>query len=115
MNEGVVVAVGPGRRTKEGELLAPSVREGDKVLLPEYGGAMVKLNDKECVAGPACVWGVGGGERAGGGGCGQSGARWGARPRPQGPADGTRTHTARARARRLFLYRDDEILGVLTE
>ncbi len=47
MNEGVVLAVGPGRRNKDGELIAVSVQEGDKVLLPEYGGSPVKLNDKE--------------------------------------------------------------------
>ncbi|KIZ02813.1 chaperonin [Monoraphidium neglectum] len=62
VNEGVVLAVGPGRRTKDGDLLPPSVKEGDKVLLPEYGGSLVKLNDKE-----------------------------------------------------LFLYRDDELLGILAD
>jgi len=46
-NEGVVLAVGPGRRTKDGELFPPSVKEGDKVLLPEYGGALVKMDNKE--------------------------------------------------------------------
>jgi len=47
VNEGVVLAVGPGRRTKDGEVVPPSVKEGDKVLLPEYGGSLVKLNEKE--------------------------------------------------------------------
>jgi len=47
VNEGVVLAVGPGRRTKDGELFPPSVKEGDKVLLPEYGGALVKMDNKE--------------------------------------------------------------------
>lgn len=47
VNEGVVLAVGPGRRTKDGTLLPPSVKEGDKVLLPEYGGALVKMDNKE--------------------------------------------------------------------
>jgi chaperonin GroES len=41
------VAVGPGRRTSTGDLIPPSVKEGDKVLLPEYGGSMVKLDSKE--------------------------------------------------------------------
>jgi co-chaperonin GroES (HSP10) len=102
VNEGKVVAVGPGRRDKDGALLplgapliarsaprrsalcsthtrnrarsallaavsscvrAPSpdvpqriathcalgVAKGDRVLLPEYGGQPVKLNDVECV------------------------------------------------------------------
>lgn len=47
VNEGLVVAVGPGRRTSTGDLIPPSVKEGDKVLLPEYGGSMVKLDSKE--------------------------------------------------------------------
>lgn len=47
VNEGVVIAVGPGRRSKDGELLPVGVKEGDKVLLPEYGGNLIKLQDKE--------------------------------------------------------------------
>ncbi|GLC44371.1 hypothetical protein PLESTB_000476600 [Pleodorina starrii] len=47
VNEGIVLAVGPGRRTKDGELIPVGVREGDRVLLPEYGGNQVKLLDKE--------------------------------------------------------------------
>ena len=47
MNEGVITAVGPGRRDKDGQLIPMSVKEGDKVLLPEYGGSLIKLNDKE--------------------------------------------------------------------
>eukprot|EP00199_Chlamydomonas_sp_CCMP681_P003969 CAMPEP_0119107924 /NCGR_PEP_ID=MMETSP1180-20130426/12378_1 /TAXON_ID=3052 ORGANISM="Chlamydomonas cf sp, Strain CCMP681" /NCGR_SAMPLE_ID=MMETSP1180 /ASSEMBLY_ACC=CAM_ASM_000741 /LENGTH=103 /DNA_ID=CAMNT_0007093473 /DNA_START=32 /DNA_END=343 /DNA_ORIENTATION=+ len=47
VNEGLVLAVGPGRRGKDGEVIAISVREGDKVLLPEYGGAMLKLGGPE--------------------------------------------------------------------
>ncbi len=42
-----MVAVGPGRRTREGEVIPVSVKEGDKVLLPEYGGSQVKLENKE--------------------------------------------------------------------
>lgn len=47
INQGTVVAVGPGRRTSTGELVPVSVKEGDKVLLPEYGGTQVKLQEKE--------------------------------------------------------------------
>ena len=47
INQGTVVAVGPGRRTSTGELVPVAVKEGDKVLLPEYGGTSVKLQDKE--------------------------------------------------------------------
>jgi chaperonin GroES len=47
VNEGVVLAVGPGRRNKDGDLIPVGVKEGDKVLLPEYGGSQVKLDSKE--------------------------------------------------------------------
>jgi len=44
-----VVAVGQGTRLTDGTLQPPLVQQGDKVLLPEYGGNMVKLNGKEYV------------------------------------------------------------------
>ena len=52
MNEAKVLAVGPGRRKADGELIPVSVAEGDNVLLPEYGGQPVKMAGEECV----CVW-----------------------------------------------------------
>lgn len=45
--EATVVAVGPGARTNQGELVAPSVKVGDTVLLPEYGGTKLEMEDKE--------------------------------------------------------------------
>lgn len=47
VHHGVVVAVGPGARNNQGEIIPPSVQVGDKVLLPEYGGTKVELGDKE--------------------------------------------------------------------
>ncbi|XP_010922052.1 10 kDa chaperonin, mitochondrial isoform X1 [Elaeis guineensis] len=47
LNSGKVVAVGPGARDRDGNLVPVSVKEGDVVLLPEYGGTEVKLGDKE--------------------------------------------------------------------
>ncbi|CAM8956468.1 unnamed protein product [Rhodiola kirilowii] len=47
LNSGTVVAVGPGARDKSGNTIPVSVKEGDTVLLPEYGGTQVKLGDKE--------------------------------------------------------------------
>ena len=44
-----MVEVGPGARSKDGQLIAPSVKKGDRVLLPEYGGSAVKLGDAEFV------------------------------------------------------------------
>lgn len=47
ISEGTVVAVGPGGRNKNGDLIPISLNVGDKVLLPEYGGTKVKLNDEK--------------------------------------------------------------------
>ncbi|VAH43272.1 unnamed protein product [Triticum turgidum subsp. durum] len=43
LNSGKVIAVGPGSRDKEGKLIPVALKEGDHVLLPEYGGLEVKL------------------------------------------------------------------------
>lgn len=42
-----VVAVGPGLKNDKGEVVPTSVQTGDKVLLPEYGGTKVEIEDKE--------------------------------------------------------------------
>ncbi|KAL5580313.1 hypothetical protein UlMin_012755 [Ulmus minor] len=47
LNSGKVVAVGPGARDRDGKLIPVHVKEGDTVLLPEYGGTQVKLGEKE--------------------------------------------------------------------
>ncbi|CAA3018244.1 10 kDa chaperonin-like [Olea europaea subsp. europaea] len=47
LSSGKVVAVGPGLRDKAGNTIPVAVKEGDTVLLPEYGGTQVKLDDKE--------------------------------------------------------------------
>ena len=46
-NEGTVVAAGPGERDVTGNLHATTLSVGDKVLLPEYGGSKVKLDEEE--------------------------------------------------------------------
>jgi chaperonin GroES len=46
-NEGEVVAVGPGERDVSGNLHVCTVKPGDKVLLPEYGGTKVKIDEDE--------------------------------------------------------------------
>ncbi|CAG9859636.1 unnamed protein product [Phyllotreta striolata] len=43
--QGTVVAVGQGTRLQNGSFAAPQVKEGDKVLLPEYGGTKVNVED----------------------------------------------------------------------
>lgn len=49
INEGVVLAVGPGKRDKDGTLLPMGVKVDDKVLLPQYGGSEVEIEDEELV------------------------------------------------------------------
>lgn len=46
-NEGTVVAVGPGEKDMSGTMHPTSLKSGDTVLLPEYGGHKVKIDDEE--------------------------------------------------------------------
>ena len=46
-NQGQVLAVGPGYKTRDGDLVEVSVKVGDQVLLPEYGGLPLKLDNEE--------------------------------------------------------------------
>lgn len=45
--QATVVAVGSGSKGKGGEVQPVSVKVGDKVLLPEYGGTKVVIDDKD--------------------------------------------------------------------
>ena len=45
--QGVVVAVGPGKKNSKGEVIKLEVKEGDKVLFTKYGPAEIKVEDKE--------------------------------------------------------------------
>mmetsp|Transcript_3071 Transcript_3071/g.8488 ORF Transcript_3071/g.8488 Transcript_3071/m.8488 type:complete len:101 (-) Transcript_3071:1863-2165(-) len=48
VNEGKVLAVGPGSKSSDGQSVIPvDLKEGDRVLLPDYGGTKVQLEDKE--------------------------------------------------------------------
>ncbi len=48
VREGVVVAAGPGARNEStGTAIPMSVAVGDKVMLPEFGGTKIELEDKE--------------------------------------------------------------------
>ncbi|KAI3935990.1 hypothetical protein MKX01_021941 [Papaver californicum] len=51
LNCGKIVAVGPGARDRDGKLIPVSLKEGDTVLLPEYGGTEVKLNEEDDIIG----------------------------------------------------------------
>jgi chaperonin GroES len=46
-NYGVVLEAGPGAYDVNGKVLPVSVKVGDQVLLPEYGGQKVKLGEQE--------------------------------------------------------------------
>jgi chaperonin GroES len=45
--EGVVVAVGPGRYSKTGKRLAVGIKVGDKVIYSKYAGTEIKVEDEE--------------------------------------------------------------------
>ena len=46
-SQGEVIAVGPGRRQDNGELIAPDVKAGDLVIFGQYGGNEVKIDGEE--------------------------------------------------------------------
>ncbi|MBV8362218.1 MAG: co-chaperone GroES [Deltaproteobacteria bacterium] len=45
--EGRVVAVGKGKMTEDGKLLAPDVKAGDRILFGKYAGSEIKLEGEE--------------------------------------------------------------------
>src|SRR3954454_24633628 len=45
--QGEVLAVGPGARDDKGELVAPDVKVGDRILFGKWSGTEVKLDGEE--------------------------------------------------------------------
>jgi chaperonin GroES len=45
--EGTIIAVGPGRMTDDGKLVAMTLKVGDKVLYAKYAGTEYKQDDEE--------------------------------------------------------------------
>jgi chaperonin GroES len=45
--QGKVIAVGPGKKDKKGNLIPLEVKKGDKVLFTKYGPNEIKVNNKE--------------------------------------------------------------------
>jgi chaperonin GroES len=45
--EGLVVAVGPGKRDDEGKRTALEVKEGDRILFGKYAGTEIKIDGEE--------------------------------------------------------------------
>jgi chaperonin GroES len=47
--EGEVLAVGPGRRTEDGKLIALDIKVGDRVIYSKYGGTEIKIDNEEYI------------------------------------------------------------------
>ena len=45
--EGKVIAVGPGRKSEDGNVVAMDVKVGDIVIYAKYGGTEIKIDDEE--------------------------------------------------------------------
>lgn len=45
--EGIVIAVGQGKRLDDGTRVAPEVKEGDRVLFGKYAGTEIKVDGEE--------------------------------------------------------------------
>jgi len=45
--EGEVIAVGSGKRTDEGKIIALDVKAGDRILFGKYSGTEIKIDDQE--------------------------------------------------------------------
>lgn len=44
---GIVVAVGPGKKDKDGNSIAIPVKEGDQIMWDKYGGQDVTIGEEE--------------------------------------------------------------------
>ena len=48
VHTGTVVAIGNGARNDTGSLIPNESQVGDKVMLPEFGGTKINLDDEVC-------------------------------------------------------------------
>ena len=46
-SQGEILAVGPGKTLDNGEVRAPDVKVGDKIIFGQYGGSTVKIDGEE--------------------------------------------------------------------
>lgn len=51
LNEANVLAVGPGAPNMKGDIVPTSVKAGDKVLIPPFGGSSIKIGDEVSIIG----------------------------------------------------------------
>ena len=47
--EGIIVAVGPGKRNEDGQRTPLGVKEGDRILFSKYAGTEIKIDGEEHV------------------------------------------------------------------
>lgn len=47
--EGVIIAVGPGKLSDDGKRIPPEVKVGDKIVYAKYAGTEFKLDNEELV------------------------------------------------------------------
>ncbi|KAH3899450.1 Hsp10p SCDLUD_004893 [Saccharomycodes ludwigii] len=47
LNQAIVLAVGPGFTDSNGNKHTPSLKVGDQVLIPGFGGSPIKINNDE--------------------------------------------------------------------
>lgn len=45
--QGIVIAIGPGKKNKKGEPISLSIKVGQKVLFTKYGPNEIKVDNKE--------------------------------------------------------------------
>ena len=58
-SEGEVVAVGPGKRSDKGDLIAMDIKAGDRVLFGKWSGTEVKLSGEELlIMGESDIMGI---------------------------------------------------------
>ena len=58
-SQGVVIAVGPGKKNDAGEVISVGVKAGDMVISGQYGGSEVKIDGKEyLILGESDIFGV---------------------------------------------------------
>lgn len=48
--EATVIATGPGAPNRQGNIVPTSVKAGDKVLLPGWGGNVIKVGEEVCLS-----------------------------------------------------------------
>jgi chaperonin GroES len=47
--EGEIIAVGPGKRNKAGDLMPMEVKAGDRIIFSKYGGSEIKVGDEKYI------------------------------------------------------------------